>query len=155
MDENARFLLDANIADLLTFDPMLPQILEKVEGMAVLMTHVQWDELTKIREERGDRKKILDTFRSIVTDFVPTSGVITGLSRCGAASIGNVDDYSYFLENKTRVGKHQKDTLIALTAKRENAVLITEDSKLYNNCTRTGIKVKDYQEFKNCLFQDK
>lgn len=149
---NARFMLDANIADLLAFDPRLPQILEKVDGITLLMTHVQWDELTKIPVE-GGREKILNAFRSIVTEFVPTSGVITGLSRCGAAFLGNTEEYSSFLENKTKVGKHQKDTLIALTAKRENAVLITEDSKLSNNCRRTGIRVKNYQEFKKFLFQ--
>jgi predicted nucleic acid-binding protein len=76
--------------------------------------------------------------------IVATYGIVVGVSRLGLARIGEAEEFE---EVRNFSPRHSKDALLAITAKREGAVFVTNERRLTNFARRAGIEVLSSEEF--------
>jgi predicted nucleic acid-binding protein len=90
-----------------------------------------------VDELMGDPEKRRRTL-AIPATITETYGLVLGVSRLGLARFGEPHE----LDAIDSAGRnHRKDALLAVTARHENAVLVTDDRRLRNFASREGIEV--------------
>jgi predicted nucleic acid-binding protein len=144
--EARSFLLDSNAYDPLVDDPEARALVLAAceEGhVELLMTHVQWDELGEIAD--ATRR---NAAASIPFVIVSTYGMILGLSRVGLARLGERHEIEAIRNSRH---KHSRDALLATTAHRHGAVLVTNDRRLERFARRHAIEVWSSNEFLDYL----
>ena len=130
------FLLDSNAYDPLVDDPKAWRLAVeacRAGRIELLMTHVQWDELCEIGD--AERRAMAASIPFVI---VATYGMILGPSKVGLARIGEpekVEAVRNYSDN------HSHDALLAATAEKEGAILVTNDGRLTKFARRAGIEV--------------
>jgi len=137
-----RFLLDSNVYDRLVETPERQRMAIEAHDLGrieLLITHVQVDELM---QDAGKRGRTL----AIPATITETYGFVLDVSRLGLARFGEPEE----LDRIDSAGrKHRKDALLAVTARHEGAVLVTDDRRLQNFASRDGIEVWNSDRFVN------
>lgn len=139
-ERQSRFLLDSNAHDRLVETPERQRLaIEAHETglIELLLTHVQVDELMDDAEKRGRTLAIPAT-------ITETYGLVLGISRLGLARLGEPNEIDA-IDSPGR--NHRKDALLAVTARHEGAVLVTDDRRLRNFASREGIEVWNAERF--------
>jgi hypothetical protein len=142
-------LFDGNVLDWLIEQPAdLATIRESLEDgrLQLIHTHLLLDEpdATPDLEKRAKLAAVRDL---LVGQYVPTTGFVLDDSRADEAKLFSEEvarrlDERLTTENpKTGGRNHEEDTLLALTAEAEGAVLVTRDRRLTNMATEQGIDV--------------
>ena len=116
------------------------------------VTHIQADEINNTSNE-SRRTQLNEMFKEIVDKDYPTSSAICGISRCGAALVG---DGKFFSAIKARLDKknnkksnNSMDALIGETAIANNLTLVTHDMELFSVMTELKCSVANiYQILK-------
>jgi predicted nucleic acid-binding protein len=153
---------------------------EALRAGKLLATHVQRDELanTKNPEKRAallevfrNATNILELTESLILDpsrldearlasdqIVPTSSAVWGASCWDEASWGDEDGIfeamKAHLDTLNRAEKNNvQDILIAETAVKERAVLVTDDTDLRETTQRFGGQAMSVEEFQNHVQQ--
>lgn len=136
------FLLDTNAYDPILADAGLCQAVIgacHAGAIELLMTHVQRDELAEMPDsDKRDRALTLPFV------MVVTYGMVLGVSRLGLARLGEPEEFE---EIRNFSPRHSKDALLAITAKREGAVFVTNERRLSNFARRAAIEVWSSSEF--------
>jgi hypothetical protein len=140
VERPARYLIDSNIYDKIADDADALTLAEQLVGdgrLELLSTHVQLDELTKIKDD--DR---LGQLLRVPARTVPTFGFVFGVSRLGMARLSGEQPLED-LRGENR-DKYTHDGLIAATAQYEGATLVTEDVTIARRAQAQGIPVCDW-----------
>lgn len=149
-----KVMLDTNVYDRIVETPGMTERLNELsaEGkLAILCTHVQEDELSRIR----DPERRQQVFR-IRTARVVTSGAVVGVSKVGLSSFGDCSSSGVSIGAvRRRFGRHAKDALIGATAAQHADVLVTEDRPFRNRMRSLGAscEVWDFEDLKEGVFQ--
>lgn len=143
MSETILALFDGNALDWLYKRPAeLRTVREALEEgrLRLVSTHILDDEAGASTDP-----KVLAFKPALAREFegerVPTRGFVLGLSRIGQAGLFSEPDADLFHTLSVRNPKNLEDALLALTADREGAVLVTDDVKLTGRAKRQGIAV--------------
>jgi len=92
------------------------------------ITHIQPDELNKIKDKER-KKKLFRFFKEIIREELPTENFVLNYSKLGKARLGN----GKILEELRKGNlKHTEDSLIGETAIKQGLILITNDRTLLN-----------------------
>lgn len=148
-----RVMLDSQIYDLIINEtgmgPFLNQL--STDGkIKILTTHIQRDELNAITDEEK-RKAIQD----ILTELVPTSGGVYGVSIYGQATYGDGSSGGFGINDvRSKSKNHTKDALIATTAARDADALVTEDTRLSKRLEtlKSKCQIWNFETFKSNVY---
>jgi predicted nucleic acid-binding protein len=143
-----RYLLDSNIFDKLADDSHALELTKRLVTagrIALLTTHVQLDELIKVKDDTR-----LAELLSVPAARVPTFGFVLDTSRLDMARVSGEQPLEK-LRGENRE-KYTNDALIAATAQYEGATLVTEDSTLRNRSRGEAIAAIDWPTFRERLF---
>jgi predicted nucleic acid-binding protein len=138
-----RLMLDTHLLDELLDDPDLAQLLIRRVGdgaVELLVTHLQLDEVAAIPDSKSQRRLALDQLlATLPATRIPTYGFVVGRSRLNEARI--TDDVGAALIERLRVehAGNTADAVIAATAWREGATLVTNDRRALRRASREGI----------------
>ena len=128
--------LDSHIYDLIIATPGMTEhlnLLSTTGKIQILTTHIQEDELAKIRDsqKRADIAKIIRV-------KMPTSGAVYGTSQYGWSSYGDgsLGGLSPSQIRSAR-GNHTHDALIASTASLHCSIFVTEEKRLQRRIKQT------------------
>jgi predicted nucleic acid-binding protein len=136
-------LFDGNVLDWLHARPdALRTVREAIAGgrLRLVSTHVLEDELTAIADP--ERLAILEALEhEFAGERVPTRGFVFDISRLDQAALFSESDADLFHTLNVRNPKHAEDALLALTADREGAVLVTCDDRFTKRAQRQAITV--------------
>jgi rRNA-processing protein FCF1 len=145
-----RFLVDTMIFDLIVGTKGADRLVFDLHGGAeiqFLVTHVQEDELSEIRDA-DKRRRIAAIPRKVVATY----GFVLGTSRLGMARLGDDAPIEAIREPNWR--KYTNDALIAVTAQYENATLVTNERRLLNRARRElGIEAWNWESFHQYLVE--
>jgi hypothetical protein len=135
-------LFDRNVLSWLDARPPELDVVRRAvtDGRLQLIdTHLLADELNPPDVEERDR---LDALRvELQGRAVPTQGFVIGVSRLDQGTIISEDDAAVYDTLTVNNPRHAEDALLALTANREGAVLVTGDHKLIGRAKLHGIAV--------------
>jgi hypothetical protein len=124
-----RLMLDSNVSHALRDDEDLWDALRVAvidRRFEVLVTHVQVDEnLNHPDPEQG--RGLIHFLMSVGARSVPTHGLVLGVSRIGFARLFSDEDVALFERFRLDNPRHSRDGLIAMSAWREGAVLVTAE----------------------------
>lgn len=135
-------LLDSNAYDPIVDNPSLYRSVDaacRAGRIELLLTHVQSDELMRIPDP--DRRRLALSLPHVVA---ATYGMILDVSRLGMARLGEPERIEAIRNHSVR---HSRDALLASTAQKEGAVLVTNERRLTNFARRAAIEVWSAQEF--------
>ncbi|MFH7835685.1 MAG: hypothetical protein QXL51_03730 [Candidatus Aenigmatarchaeota archaeon] len=133
------FMFDTNI-----FDKILDGKIELLPNQKYYITHIQYDEICNIPEEKRERREgLLKTFNKVPKEVIATEGVVVGVSRYNMAKLMSRADaelYNNMLkrlrELDEKAGRRKplenqiRDILIALTSIKNSLILVTGDENL-------------------------
>jgi predicted nucleic acid-binding protein len=138
-------VIDSNAVDPLVDDEQIRDAVSRASagGRPRLMsTHVTADELAAT--EDATRREALLAALSDFTELVPTGAFVLGTSRLGMARLS--DDVEGFEKQRGGRMKHTNDALIAVTARYEDAVLVTHDRAMRHRAEAAGVVVYGLRE---------
>ncbi len=125
-----RLMLDSNISHALHRDDGLRESLTRAVdsgSVELLVTHIQVDEnLDHPDPEEG--RRLIHAMMGSGARAVPTYGVVLDVSRLGSARLFDEGTAAMFEAFRHGNPKHSQDGLIAATALREGAVLVTAEN---------------------------
>lgn len=145
-------MFDTNIFDKIV-DGELDIELLRDNGIKVMVTHVQADEIKKIPDRKKERReRLLDCIT--IAKEMPTESFCIGYSAIGKAKIArDVPEGELNIRKEIRKGNlaHIEDALIAETAHYNNLTLITNDGDLYKKYVRHNPDCLMFEEFLRSL----
>lgn len=151
-DDPKVFMLDTNVFNEFC-DGSLP--LDCLRGRRLLVTGIQEEELWNCKEEVR-RNALRDTFEKVSADSEPAAQFIFDMAGAefDRGSWG-VNDHTHEamlirlreLEGVTPGSNQVADVLIAETAMRRNAVLVSGDKNLRTMASEFGVEVMSLNEF--------
>jgi len=141
------FMLDTNIFDkIIGNEELKTQIVElrKKRQIAILTTHIQIDELSATPDIMK-REKLLG-FANEICDFIPTMGVVVGVSRLGMARLSNGEEIERIRQGDLR---RTQDALISATASSDADFLVTEDRSFATRVQKNlaDVRVLNFSKF--------
>ena len=141
--------------------------------VAAYATHIQRDEINNTKDKER-REALLEVFREVVTESVPTDSLVLGVSRVGAARLGGdrivptesavwgvsrwdeakwTANDNLYVPVKAELDKLNKgkannvqDALIAETAIKGRYILVTDDAHMIEVAKRYGGKCLSLEE---------
>ena len=138
-------LIDVHVLDYLDEHPAAgPDILTALNAgtLELVGTHILRDEVNAMKsrqpEKWGRLSAIID---ALDFDEVTTAGSVPNVSRLDQADLVSDDDADLYRTVTVGNPKHAKDALLALTARRDNALLVTTDKGLIGRATRQDLPV--------------
>ena len=143
-----RFLLDSMIHDKLVDEPRALQLAADLAAngsLVLLSTHIQRDEIAKTPDK--ERATLLS---SVPVEFVPTYGIVAGISRVGMARLSESEPFETLRGGNL---DHTEDALIAATAHYEDATLVTEDQTLASRARKQDVPVLSWGEFYSLMLE--
>ena len=131
MKEVLKYLLDANCFDYLALNhDDFSAILEAKDFnlIELIGTHVEEDELIRTEIAKPEYVSTLLNIRKLLSiRKVPASGFVYEISKLDEASLFGWDEIDEFIEMTNDNPRHAEDILLLRTARKENAVLVTEE----------------------------
>jgi len=111
--------------------------------LELIVTHVQIDEVSATPDD-AKRRLLLELAHETNAD---TAGFVIGVSKLDMAAIGT-DEENRLIEDVTAGNtRHAEDALLLSTAKRDGAVLVTNERRLANRCRTEGVPASTPEEF--------
>jgi rRNA-processing protein FCF1 len=139
-------VLDGNVLDYLADHPDDVAVVEAARDsgrVKLLATHILRDELDAI-ESDGEKWARLEAVRGrLGFEEVATRGFVLDVSWLDKAQLTSWPEVDEFAQLSVGNPKHAQDALLALTAKRDGAVLVTADKGLTGRARALGIEVLD------------
>ena len=142
-------------------------------SVAAHATHIQRDEISNTKNQRR-KAALLEVFREVVTESVPTDSLVLGVSRIGAARLGGerivptesavwgvsrwgeakwTAQDNLYVPIKAELDKLNKgkannvqDALIAETAIKGSYILVTDDAHMIDVAKRYGSKCMSLED---------
>ncbi len=144
------FLLDTNV-----FNHLVEGKISKEDlpiGFPIFVTHLQRDEIWAC-QDKNKKEKMLGWLNMLPDHIEPTNTLVLGVSRIGAARIGNGVTYQKILDSlssrKKRKNKsHIHDALIGELAIERGFILVTNDQDLASTVIALGGVVHDVTRLK-------
>lgn len=117
------------------------------------VTHIQFDEINNMGEEKKDRKiKLIKIFKEINPDELPSESFVLGISKFGHAKLGD----ARILENLRKENlNNTKDSLIGETCIKNNITLVTDDKDFRNKVISNGGSAIHFNELQKRMINDK
>ena len=126
-----KYLLDGNCFDYLvksSEDLSAILIARAAFLIEIIGTHVEADELMQAEKAKPEYTTELMKIRdSLSIRKVPASGFVYEISKLNEATLFGWDEIDDFVEMTNDNPRHAEDALLVRTAKKENAVLVTEE----------------------------
>jgi hypothetical protein len=139
-------LFDGHVLDFLADDSeALRVVLDALDDgrLALVYTHVLQDELNAMPAEKAEKWARLEALRSrLAGQHVTTAFMAPGISKIGQARLASWDDMEIIQRLIVGNPKHMEDALLAMTARAENATLITCDRSFRNRAISEGIEAQ-------------
>jgi predicted nucleic acid-binding protein len=153
MNALAAYMFDTNIFDRLLDGTVAPQSFAHV---AILATGIQADEIRAIKKDPVKRAKLLEIFE--LTATTPAASFAFGIEGAGFGQAywndgnGNYERMLKRLRELDRKSKNPlnqiRDILIAETAIKNNASLVSDDGALRQVVTEFGGRAIDHKQFR-------
>lgn len=120
-------------------------------AIEILTTHVQVDELVRVRDHEALARRLLVLLR-VRARLVSTSIFVLDVNRLDLARLGSAEanaGYGRHLGDGTARGRHAEDAVIASTARAEDAALVTLNRRDRNRFKRgqPDLRLLDWDEF--------
>jgi len=152
------FMFDTNV-----FDKILDGRIKLPRDLKYYATHIQYDEILSIPEDKGARKgELLDIFEKVTNENIATEGAVIGISRLGMAKFMSKEDAELYhkmlkrlreLDEKAKkmksVENQARDILIALTCIKNCLTLVTDDKNLKKVAQEFQCPAITFEEFLN------
>ena len=146
IESNIKVLLDSNIFDKILNEKLTIFSNPKLVLIKFQITHIQYDEISDIPDEKLDLKiDLLELIEVLKCEVVETEGFVQGISKLGLAKLFSNEDLPQFFEisgNENGL----KDGLLAVTAKALGSILVTEDVDLRKRCLKHEIGVWNWSD---------
>ncbi len=151
-------MLDTNIFNNILDSSITVNDLPK--NLSYYVTHLQRDE---IENSHGDRKKdLLNIFREIKNEKVPTESAVVGVSRVDESKASEDNLYNSLLSRlqeldkkarkKNKPENQARDALIADTSIKNNLILVSSDINLRTVTQEFGGEVISFEQLQNGEF---
>jgi len=140
-----KFMFDTNV-----FDTILDGKIDVTifpDNYEIFVTHIQRDEIEAINkpEKKGRKEKLLEYFKKLKQNNIPTESAVYGVSKYGGAKY--TSDNNLIEELRKGNLQHTKDALIGETAIKNNFILVTNDSKFLKRVCSLGGKAVTFDHF--------
>lgn len=140
-----RFFLDSNVYDeFLKNQDLLNLVLDaQSRGLIELVgTHVEPDELQAAKQNNQIKGiRLVSAHLELNPSQVVTEGSVFGKSRYGEATLFSKAEGESFTKLTADNPNHSEDVLMILTAKRENATFVSEETRRVPRiCKEVGIE---------------
>lgn len=126
-----KYLLDANCFDYLAKNPDDLRVISNAKAYSLIDligTHIEADELIRTQKSKPEYARELAKIRdSLTIRKVLASGFVHELSKLNEATLFGWDEIDEFVQMTNDNPKHAEDVLLVRSARRENAVLVTEE----------------------------
>lgn len=126
-----KYLLDGNCFDFLARNPedfRAISIARASSQIEIIGTHVEADEMMRAQKAKPEYATELAKIRdSLSIRMVQASGFVFEISKLNEATLFGWDEIDDFVEMTNDNPRHAEDALLVRTAKKENAVLVTEE----------------------------
>lgn len=154
-----KLMIDSNVFDvLLGREDLLAAIVafHQCGELALLVTHLQIGELQEIPEQnRAKREALLQIMATIPATRVPDAALTIGTWRVGESAIASKEDSALLRQMTGGNVRHLEDALIALTAKKHGAALVSEDKRFRKLAVQAEIECYDIQALASLLLNEK
>lgn len=131
MKETEKYLLDGNCFDFLARNPedfKAISIVRASSYIEIIGTHVEADEMMRVEKTKPEYATELAKIRhSLSIRKVQASGFVFEISKLDEATLFGWDEIDDFVEMTNDNPRHAKDAPLVRTARKENAVLVTEE----------------------------
>ncbi len=128
------YLLDGNIFDELLVNPELKRLMFKFSHsgrIKFISTHVEKDEIDAIPFEKAEKWVQINLLREeLKASHVPVSGLLLDQSRLGESKFISHQEMERLVTSINGNSSYINDSVLALTAKENDATLVTNDAKL-------------------------
>jgi hypothetical protein len=136
-------LIDGNVLDYLADNPdALTAVRAALDAgtLRLIDTHILRDELDLMKVKQPARWAELDAvFGKLRFDSVTTAGFVLDQSRLDRADLMSDPDVDVYGELSKQNPGNARDALLALTARRDDALLVTADKDLIGQATKQNI----------------
>jgi hypothetical protein len=153
-----RVLLDTHVIDTLVADAYFRRGLRravKTGAVVVVVTHLQIDEILAIPVEKVlHQDALLQELASLPVTRAPTCGGAWGRSRWGASTWMSAADGERLDSLRDRNPQHTVDSVLILTARRENAALVTDDRGARARASRQSVATMAVAELRTFVCED-
>lgn len=146
MREMEKYLLDGNCFDFLARNPrdfIAISIASTSARIEIIGSHVEADEILRTESVKPEYATELAKIRDALSiRKVQASGFVYEISKVNEATLFGWDEIDDFVEMTNDNPRHAEDALLVRTAKKENAVLVTEEkSRLPRIARERQVKV--------------
>ena len=146
-----KYLLDGNCFDYLANNPHDLKVILNAKAYSLIDligTHIEADELMRTQKSKPKYASELARIRdSLTIRKVQASGFVHDLSKLNEATLFGWDEIDEFVQMTNDNPKHAEDVLLVRSARKENAVLVTEEkSRLPRIAGEMKVKVINTSE---------
>lgn len=141
------YMFDTNIFGKFTDGKLDP--LHLSNNIQLFCTHIQKDEIEDIRDTEL-RQSLLDIFKCLQGEQIPTETFVLGKSRLDIAKLGDGETFNKLQRNKQ---KETEDALIGEACIKNKITLVTGDGDLVNLVKNNGCSVLHWDDFKPILIK--
>ena len=128
------YLLDGNVFDELLINAELKRLMFKFSHaglIRLISTHVEKDEIDAIPFEKAEKWAQINVLRGeLKISQVPASGLLLDLSKLGETKFISHQEMEKLVNSINGNLNYINDSVLAMTAKENDATLITNDVKL-------------------------
>lgn len=128
------YLLDGNVFDEVLINSELRRLVFKFSGLGqikLICSYIEKDEVDKIPIAKAEKWAEINILRSeLNAEEVPASGLIVDKSKIGKSKFISNADMENVVRSINGNSKYVNDSIIAQTAKENNAILVTNDIEL-------------------------
>ena len=128
------YLLDGNIFDELLINAELKRLMLKFSHtgrIKFISTHVEKDEIDAIPFEKAEKWVQINLLRDkLRASYVPVSGFLLDRSKLRESKFISHQEMEKLVNSINGNSKYINDSVLALTAKENDAILVTNDAKL-------------------------
>lgn len=126
-----KYLLDGNCFDVLASNPEDFKAIAKARTASLIEligTHIEADEMMRVEKTKPEYAVLLANIRdSLSIRMVPASGFVFEISKLNQALLFGWDEIDDFVDMTNDNPRHAEDALLVRTARKENAVIVTEE----------------------------
>ena len=138
-------MFDTNIFDAIIDEKInVTRFLNKYE---IFVTHIQRDEIEAMdkQEKQERKKKLLNYFKELNQENIPTESFVLGTSKLGSAKLTPEDNLIEELRKENL--RHTEDALIGEAAIKNNLILVTNDPAFLKKVNAIGGKAVTFKQF--------
>lgn len=147
-----RFLLDGNIIDKFLENPNLLALVHAAQDrglIELISTHVEFDELEAAKTKKPEKGELLvSTHVELEATSVDTDGFVLGISRLDMATFMSEEGDAIYAQLTANNPNHAEDALLILTAKREGAAFVSEETdRVPSMCRLASVELFNAKTF--------